>query len=101
MKVTKIKYTRDQGYPEMHCRIDGKPAVISILQIKVALLEYEGVVFLGPEWEKCLDPISIPEDKKTGRNAMTLRGFTRDPEVVNAAKAFLKNISDDNEANLT
>ena len=90
MKVSDIKYAVNDGYPEMRCSIDGRSALISSDQVKRSLLDDENLVFLGPEWESAVTSVLLPADAATGRNAMTLRGYTRDDAVVSAVRDFLK-----------
>lgn len=90
MEITNARYIRLGPYPGLAITFDdGRRAILST-DNKRTLLEKFGVVYLGPDFDDD-HQVRIAADPEDGRpKAETLRGFTRDPEVVDLFRQFLQ-----------
>lgn len=86
--ITDSRYVLNEGYPELHFKWDGVPAIVTLDQNQSLLVE--GYISLHPKevWAERLPPLTLPADPEQGRGETVLAGFTRDKEVVKLAQRF-------------
>lgn len=92
--ISDAEYVLNEGYPELHFRWDGVPAIITLDQNQSLISE--GYISLHPKevWAARLLDLTLPADPKIGRGETVLTGFTRDKEVVKLAQRFAKEARD-------
>ena len=78
-----------EGHPYVRFTWRGREIVHGLDVTKPALLE-QGLVFLGPDFERRVPPIDVTIEGQTTR----LRGFVRDPEVTRIVGAFFRALED-------
>jgi hypothetical protein len=81
-----------QGYPMLIVETDEGQLRIGIEQ----KLAGRGLIFCGAHMEEVLPPIKLAADPANGQGKLTLRGFTRDAEIVRLYEAFIADDGADN-----
>lgn len=83
-------YTRDdQGVPVLETTVAGRKVAISCMSIKRTMLA-RGVVSVGDDFADVLPVIALPAEP--GLNAMTLHGFSDDPDLVEVVREWIATI---------
>lgn len=88
--ISDAEYVLNEGYPELHFRWDGVPAIVTLDQNQSLLAE--GYISLHPKevWAARLPDLTLLADPVQGRGETVLTGFTRDKEVVKLAQRFAR-----------
>ena len=87
MKPTKAIFRINPG--GSHCQINFDNGRKAYLTAEVyRQLERGFGIFLGDEFEDDVPEILVPSDEKLNRAAVTLRGFSLDPEIVEIATRY-------------
>lgn len=86
--ITDAEYVLNEGYPELHLKWDGVPAIVTLDQNQSLISE--GYISLHPKevWAARLPDLTLPADPQQGRGETVLTGFTRDKEVITLAQRF-------------
>lgn len=80
LSATDFFLVRDQGYPEIRFKLDGKPASIGPYSTKRVFLE-AGFVFLGGTWERELALVTIGLPERYGDEPFVGQGYVFSPEL--------------------
>ena len=78
MKAIENRTEVNQGYPTLIVVADAGELRIPLEQ----KLADRGLIFCGAHMEGVLPPIKLAADPANGQGPLTLRGFTRDAEIV-------------------
>jgi hypothetical protein len=89
MRVRNLGIIKGDPYPVLHLAVDGRDVYLGFDQQKPTLT-LMGLVYLGEDFEAELPPIRVTVDNDS---PLTLKGFTRDREVVRHFRAFLREIN--------
>lgn len=85
MKVLSSHVEVRQEYPFLLVETDLGRMMIGHEQ---KLLAQYGLVFVGAEFEEVLPEIELPAEPENGQGALTLRGFTAEPAIVELVRAW-------------
>lgn len=84
MNVLESRVETTQGHPLL-------VVVTDLCEMRIGLeqkLAERGLLFAGPDMEGVLPEIKLPGDRANGQAPLTLRGFTREKDVVRLWREF-------------
>lgn len=93
MNVIESRTEVTHGYPMLIVETDEGQLRIGIEQ----KLADRGLIFCGAHMEEVLPSIKLAADPANGQGRLTLRGFTRDAEIVRLYEAFRADSEADDE----